>query len=163
MKNTKNLLLIALTFSIMINSIVYSYDISTEYSIKAKLTDDLIAFEVEFSKFGYVGLCFGNTMTNTDMILVQLNEDDTFSVLDTWSTRHRRPTEDTKIGGTNDIKKPKLLKKAGLSIITFERKINTEDQYDSVIELSKSNEISLAWLPENAISYHDQNLKFLFC
>lgn len=160
----KLLILTILSSIILINSIDDKFPISQDYQIKASHIDNKIMFEVEFKKFGYVGICFGNTMTNTDMIIAELKEDNSFSVKDTWSRGHRKPAEDSTLpDGKDDILNKVIIKKDKISIIRFERLLITGDKYDSDIEITKSMQVTLAWLPENPLSYHgSDNYKFLF-
>ena len=159
----KSLIVIVAICLLFANTINCKYTISQEFSIKASLLNDRVKFELEFKDFGYVGLCFGTTMTNTDMIIAQLNQDEKFFVKDYWSVGHRKPAEDIAKGGTDDILNQSITKNGNISIITFERLLDTKDKFDTVIDIDKTMNISLAWKPQIGLSNHGkENRKPLF-
>lgn len=125
----------------------YGLLVSDFCRIEGKLIDsNEIEFTVKMSTYGYVGICLGDSMKNTDMIIIEVNQNGDLSVTDRYSEGYAPPSKDEKLGGTNDITNPKITQTttsnsnittdiASLYTISFNRKLKTEDvKYDYQIQ-----------------------------
>ena len=77
-------------------------------------------------------------MKNTDMHVVNAFANGEFEVLDTYSTGHRAPGNDSSMGGTYDIKD--IIKEndqGDFITISYTRSLDTKDPYDYVIKTVK--------------------------
>lgn len=74
---------------------------------------DSIEFTIESIKASYLGIGFGKTMINTDMIVIRkttyIDRDnippvEILQIYDMYSSGNVAPDEDERLGGTNDVK-----------------------------------------------------------
>ena len=140
------------------------YKISDNFSIQGTITNDKIQFSITYNTWGWVGINFSNTMTNSDMIVSVLSQTESVDVLDCYSKKWGIPAQDTSlVGGKDNIMNKSTIVSNNITTVTFERLLNTKDFYDKVINLEKPMLISLAWLPNAPLSYHgkDNHADFL--
>ena len=81
--------------------------------------------------------------------------------MDCYSYKFGTPAQDKKIGGRDDIINKKSTVSNNITTVTFERLLNTNDKYDTVINLENTMDIALAWLPNANFSYHKNNVVFI--
>ncbi len=92
-------------------------------------------------------------MQNVDMNIIEFFEDDTYSLIDTFSTGYTLPSIDESRGGKNNlevisfISSPKLI---------YKRKFNTGDKHDAIVPIDSQITISVAW-GSGKLSYHGMN------
>lgn len=109
----------------------------------------------------WIGIGYGNGMINTDMNIAEFIDNTKYTIKDCYSTGYSAPTEDTLLGGTNDLKDIEYsLDDNGNGIITFNRALNTGDPYDQEIIVDKPQNIVLAW-GQGTLQYHGGNYKKL--
>jgi hypothetical protein len=74
-------------------------------------------------------------MTNLDINTVEFT-DSNYAIYDMWAPKNTKPKLDTEMTGTTDVKAIKFENNNnGTVTLYFERKLNTEDQYDKVITI----------------------------
>eukprot|EP01017_Pseudomicrothorax_dubius_P046567 TRINITY_DN821_c0_g1_i1.p1 TRINITY_DN821_c0_g1~~TRINITY_DN821_c0_g1_i1.p1 ORF type:complete len:390 (-),score=62.10 TRINITY_DN821_c0_g1_i1:106-1275(-) len=131
-------------------------NLGDKINIHWELKNDTIVIGLETKFVSWVGIGFGDTMNNTDMILVEIKDDNSVSVTDRWALFRSLPTRDEELGGTNDVR---LL---GSEIynntlkVLFERKLITGDKYDAEINVN-GQEICWAYSDTKRASYHKGN------
>lgn len=137
--------------------------ITNNLSVSANLlvssSSSTIQFTANFKVYGYIGILFSRTMTNSDCIIVILNEDGSFEVSDRYSLGHTFPSYDTKLGGKSDVINISSNKLPdGSTNIVFERPLLTGDKYDIVL-LPNNKPLSTAfvWLEKSSLDYHGLN------
>ena len=138
-------------------------DINNNFSLSISLNNDKIKFDIVMKVFGYIGFGFGPTMQGTDMIITQLNNDNSYNIMDDWSSTEDMPKTDVSLGGTYDILNPEINKFDDLSTgfkISFERYLNTGDVFDYPIIDGVPIDISVVWLEQSALDYHGNNKLF---
>ncbi len=79
-------------------------------------------------------------------------------VTDSFSTGFKRPSEDTTLGGSDDIKNVQYKQENGKYTLTYDRAFDTGDKYDKQVTLDTSMETSFAW-GSGGLNYHGHNYK----
>ena len=93
-----------------------------------------------------MGLGFGRAHTGIDMNSVDFLSVSSYNLHDSYSDSESRPTEDTDLGGTFDLKNLGYkTDSANNAMISYIRAFNTGDQYDAVISPDTSFTLSVAW------------------
>ena len=115
--------------------------------------ENTFTVKVQGPKGYWIGLGFGDVMKNSDMHLIQFKDENHYVLVDTYSLGHKTPTEDVKLGGTDDLKNVKYTSSNDTLTITYERLFNTNDKYDAVLVPNRSYRIMTTYgsLP---VSYH---------
>ena len=136
--------------------------LSPEYSVQGKLVgNDRIQFSVTLSIWGFVGINFSDHMAESDMVIVTLNKDNSFSVEDYWSYNHKAPVPDKDIpGARDDILSKSISTSNGVSTITFERLLVTNDSWNFSINLSTPLNITFAWRTVASLEFHGIDFKY---
>jgi hypothetical protein len=99
-----------------------------------EVSGDEITFMIDTDSVGWVGLGFGTSMVNTDMITIQFDNTNEPTLIDQYSTSRSTPSADTNQDYT-------LLEyeinNAGRSKVKFKRNLDTSDaSKDSVLDVS---------------------------
>ncbi len=94
---------------------------------------DSIEFTIESIKASYLGIGFGKTMINTDMIVIRkstyidrenIPPVEILEIFDMYSKGNVAPDEDERLGGTNDVKMLGYqFTDSGKMRVVFERKL----------------------------------------
>ena len=115
-------------------------------------------------------------MYEADIVSGWVEESGAVKILDYYSEQEGKPSEDTVLGGTNDvvvIGGSRITKKiargnttdslAGMEL-TFQRKLSTGDKYDNDISLTEPNDMIYAWAnsDKNGLIYHGDNHNHIF-
>jgi hypothetical protein len=72
-------------------------------------------------------------MKNSDMHIIQFQDENNYVLTDTFSLGHKTPTGDVKLGGTEDLKNVNFTIENETMTITYDRLFNTNDKYDVVL------------------------------
>lgn len=120
-------------------------------------TDSTITMGVRWKTGGYIGIGFGNSMTNTDMIIIE-KSNSAITAKDYFSKGQQPPQEDTSLSGKNDITVISFLLDdgSGNSIVKFNRKLNTGDPNDFVIS-QKETTMIYGYSSSSTLNYHGAN------
>lgn len=123
--------------------------------------------EITFSLDGnaFIGLGFGGSMYDADMVVGWMNSDGTPYISDYYSEEEAMPMEDTKLGGTNDIEIISGSNTTTSTTLTFRRKLVTGDRkFDNPISLTEQNDMIYAWgvADETGLVYHGDNHNHIF-
>eukprot|EP00340_Litonotus_pictus_P012607 CAMPEP_0170536592 /NCGR_PEP_ID=MMETSP0209-20121228/102228_1 /TAXON_ID=665100 ORGANISM="Litonotus pictus, Strain P1" /NCGR_SAMPLE_ID=MMETSP0209 /ASSEMBLY_ACC=CAM_ASM_000301 /LENGTH=1650 /DNA_ID=CAMNT_0010837967 /DNA_START=120 /DNA_END=5073 /DNA_ORIENTATION=+ len=149
----------------IVDSVEDFYTISSNFArINSQIdsADNSIKFKLRLKNWGFVGLSFGPTMFNSDMILIQVNESGGLEISDRWSKAHGPPTRDTDLNGHNDIVDPLITELDGSDRyeITFKRPMVTEDkEIDYQMEFDTMIVGAVAWKEAADLSFHGANYK----
>eukprot|EP00360_Condylostoma_magnum_P000894 CAMPEP_0168313798 /NCGR_PEP_ID=MMETSP0210-20121227/4512_1 /TAXON_ID=40633 /ORGANISM="Condylostoma magnum, Strain COL2" /LENGTH=109 /DNA_ID=CAMNT_0008275137 /DNA_START=14 /DNA_END=343 /DNA_ORIENTATION=+ len=103
---------------------------------------------------GYCSIGFGSEMDNTDMIACITYDGVTATMIDTYGNGHDVPDNDTALGGFNDLIMVSNAVTANTIECEFDRKLNTGDKYDGVIEVDNEQSIIWAWYDTRAYVDH---------
>jgi hypothetical protein len=117
--------------------------------------------EIQYALPGsaFIGLGFGISMMQTDMVIGWVNANGTFAVSDYYSLKRQKPNDDVSLGGKNDIIPVCGLRVANRTVIRFRRLLVTGDKFDVPILPSGSNDIIYAWKDgtPGQVAFHDDN------
>lgn len=146
-KTVRNSLIVIILVCLAINSNQNTVKITPYHELTISLVNSTaLAFTLNNmdAQAGWVGIGFGgNLMENVDYnIFFWLG---TFSIQDAWSFDYDTPRADTSLGGTSDIKS--LTQTTGANgnyIISYERLLDTGDQYDHKF-VDGDNDLVVAW------------------
>jgi hypothetical protein len=134
--------------------------------------------QITFSLTGnaYIGLGFGGSMYEADIVSGWVEESGNVVIKDYYSEQEGKPQEDTTLGGTNDVTVvggSRITKRVAVGNETqtiaateliFRRKLVTNDKYDRAISLTEPNDMIYAWAnsDSNGIMYHGDNHNHIF-
>jgi hypothetical protein len=122
---------------------------------------DSRTMEIEYVLPGsaFIGIGFGISMTQTDMVLGWVYSNGSFAVSDYYSLKRQRPSDDVSLGGKNDITPVCGMRVANQTVIRFRRLLNTGDKFDVPIAPSGPNDMVYAWLDgtPGAVAFHGDN------
>lgn len=155
------------------------YNIDSFASIDAALNieKDIIKFFVTLNDWGFLGIGFSHSMNSTDMIVIEVDANSVLRISDMWAIKNGRPGLDTGLKyGRDDIINPQINKVNNTYKVTFERLLDTKDQYDFKINLpspvliiqkkqeeafvsANTIDISFAWKLHSPLSFHGANVK----
>ena len=127
------------------------------YTIEAKLATNAAAidFTIHFPVWGYVGIDFGQSMTNVDIITIEVNSTGGINVVDKFAKTIGPPATDVSLGGTNDVSNVTITKnRDGSHDASFRRPLITTDQFDFKILPTVNYPIAFAWKEKSATAYH---------
>jgi len=109
----------------------------------------------------FIAIGYGSGMNNIDMNIIEFDSSNGSKVYDSYSKGYTFPSEDIKLGGTNDIKNINFKKlENGQSEISFERAFFTGDTFDKELNPNTLMNVSLAW-GKGKLSYHGANKKIV--
>jgi DOMON domain. len=112
------------------------------YQLFWTIFDDRIYVGLQGKTTGWVGIGLKPTqmMKDADIILAGIADEEVYWV-DSFSTGNFGPhPADTELGGTDDIVNLSVTEEEGVTIVEFERALDTGDAYDAV--LSPGDEVS---------------------
>ncbi len=115
------------------------------YQLFWTILDDRIYVGLQGKTTGWVGIGLKPTqmMKDADIILAGIADEEVYWV-DSFSTGNFGPhPADTELGGTDDIVNLSVTEEEGMTIVEFERALDTGDAYDAV--LSSGDEVSFIW------------------
>jgi len=127
-------------------------------------TDDSIQISVTLAGTAFIGIGFGGSMYDADMVVGWVDASGKPVIGDYYSEEESKPKEDTVLGGTNDITPINGTLVGSLSTIVFSRKLFTGDKYDHLISLTQPMDMIYAWAnaDENGLVYHGDNHNHIF-
>jgi hypothetical protein len=73
-------------------------------------------------------------MSNCDMWIVEIISDKSFNLYDSYSQGEYKPSPDTALNGSNDLKNVQFSYSNGKYTVTFERLLKTNDPFDYEIK-----------------------------
>jgi len=94
---------------------------------------------------------------NVDMNIVEFSSAIKYVLHDSYSTSKTLPPEDVSLGGTFDLKNISYLSRDGIGNITYARKFDTGDKYDTVVKPDVLFNISVAW-GDGDYGFHGTNV-----
>ncbi|CAG9330480.1 unnamed protein product [Blepharisma stoltei] len=102
-------------------------DLDPKFSLTWIMTATEITFTFLCNFDGWCGIGFGESMLNTDMIIV-MRVNGKFQAWDTWSTSFAAPEKDESVSGCkNDIELVSSIWNNGTMQVVMTRKLSTED------------------------------------
>jgi hypothetical protein len=111
------------------------------YNLYWATDDNYIYMGIKAKTSGFVAVGFGSGMTQTDVIFGYVKDGEAY-IYDVYVTSYSGPhPEDTDLGGSNDILDYGASEEDGYTVIEFKRKLDTGDDYDSVITKGESHNI----------------------
>jgi len=122
---------------------------------------DRTAIEIQFALPGsaFIGLGFGGSMTQTDMVIGWVFANGSFAVGDYWSLKRQKPQDDVSQGGTNNIFPVCGARVANQTVIRFRRLLVTGDKFDTPISAAGPTDLVYAWRDgqPGQIAFHSDN------
>jgi NAD(P)H-flavin reductase/cytochrome b involved in lipid metabolism len=96
-------------------------------------------------------------MHDTDMIIAYI-ENSKVKLLDTWSTHHALPDNDSDLGGTMDytLLNYTVSQASDSFYVAFSRPLVTNDKYDKQLALDGTTDICWAWYHRSIKNHHGQ-------
>lgn len=117
-------------------------------------------FELTGTNNTYVGLGFNDSMFFTDMHVVEFLENGNYTATDLYSLKHGMPLPDIAYNGTDDLKNISLTYNSNFQpVITYYRKLNTNDIYDYIFIPNTTCNLVVAW-KEGSLRYHGSGNHF---
>ena len=95
---------------------------------------------------------FGPGMKNSDLNVGVMQNKTNYRIHDIWSLGYGRPQDDTERGGTMDLTNVTYIPKStfgSLYKITYNRKFNTDDVNDFIVEKVTFNPLYIQFLITN--------------
>ncbi|MBN1857308.1 MAG: hypothetical protein JW846_10215 [Dehalococcoidia bacterium] len=108
-------------------------------------TTDTIRMAIEAGTSGWVAVGFqpGNRMKDADIVMGMVSDGQAI-VIDSFSTGDFGPHRaDSEFGGTDDLLEYDALESDGMTVVEFERALDTGDEYD--VALQRGLEVGLIW------------------
>lgn len=127
-----------------------------EFRIYWTIYGDTISMAIVGETQGWLSVGFepSQDMKDADMIIGSVDADGNVHVVDAYSTGAFGPhPPDVELGGTNDILNYGGSENDGRTIIEFERKLVTGDEYDNVIPME--GKLNIIWAMGGSDSFDD--------
>ena len=129
------------------------------YRLAWSIKDQTISFQVTAKTSGWIAIGFNPTpkIKDTDMIIGYLNPNGQSKIVDAFSTGEKGPyPDDVSLGGTDDILNGKVTYNNGWTLLSFQRKLSTNDKFDKTILLNKPMKVIWSYSSsKNLNSYKD--------
>lgn len=118
-------------------------------------SEDSIQLTVSMAGTAFVGIGFGGSMYEADLVAGWVDGNGTAVINDYWSEQEGKPSEDTALGGTNDVNAISATTDGTSTTMVFSRKLVTGDKYDTNISITEPNDMVYAWATgSEGIVYH---------
>ena len=130
------------------------YDLDSKMSLGWEISGETIYLTFT-CRIGWCGIGFGDSMVNSDMIIVSFQESDAIpTVMDCWSHDNSLPPTDVSLLGSDNLEITNFSKKKDTFTVRIERPLYTEDIFDYRIDPEEKFSISWAYLESGQLSKH---------
>jgi hypothetical protein len=132
-------------------------------------SEEDIQITFQLAGTAFVGIGFGGSMYEADIVSGWVDAAGAPTIKDYYSTEEGAPKEDTSLGGTDDVvaisgtrggaKGANGTASSEFTELTFQRKLSTGDEFDTVISLTEPNDMIYAWgsADSQGLIYHGDN------
>ena len=125
-----------------------------------------VTMAIRINKISFFGFGIGTSMTNSDMWIFEIQEDNKLIIVkDSWSDTRGYPRPDLQRGGSDDVT---IIgchydDQISWSTVKFTRKADTGDKYDLPLIQKESFDIFVAWdKPEKKTITHHTESPYVF-
>jgi hypothetical protein len=153
-----NVLSLVILVGALASCFAISYDnkvaLANDYTLYWALSNDTIYFKTETKATGWVGIGIsekGYMAPKSDVAVLFIAPKGNGTVFDAWTLAHAQPPFDTDLKdntgkkGTNDWLLTSANEVGGLSTFEFNRKLNTGDSFDRIIDPTAQTKLIWAY------------------
>ena len=119
--------------------------------------DKTIDFLLKIKNKGYFAIGLGSSMTNSDMMIIQINDKNKMYIGDYYSVGEEKPKTDKERGGKDDLDLLDSFVEDGFQYARFRRKLDTGDKNDIIISEKITPMIYAFSETKKNLVYHGSN------